>query len=99
MPQGIQAWDENGWNVLDVTDRLSNMLGAAWVDGNNGQLGVPGAGQGQQVWGCFIPNQPGGYTFNDSLPRFYVEGDVIRWDWATGNGVSRTSGTLIYGRY
>lgn len=98
MPQGLQAFDENGHMVVDISDRLTHVLGST-ITQASGYIDVPGSGQGNEIWAAFIPLNANQDAFNQTLPKLYIEGDRVRWDYAVPAQISVTWGLLIYGRY
>lgn len=57
MPQGIQCWDANGNLVLDLTDRLSRVLGRVTIPINtSGYITDARFAQGEIWWQVLTAN-------------------------------------------
>lgn len=98
MPAGFQAWDAAGNLVVDLTDRLTQYVGAVTITGgSSGSVTVSGKGAGNKLWCTFIPSTNGN-SFIANMPRFVVGSSSISWSFSSGNS-SYVSGTLLYGFY
>lgn len=98
MPAGLETWDEFGRQTLQITDRLTQVLGMFDTGTADGAVSVPSTGAGNEVWAQFIPYGTV-TTYNNALPEFYVEGSTIRWQFSTSTSLFRQGGLVIYGRY
>lgn len=98
MAQGIQAWDGAGNMVLEITDRLTRIMGGVDIVANQGgAVWVPGGGSGD-IWYTFSPNSPAGaeYTY---FPVIEISGDNINWSFPGPARPYATGGRLRYGRF
>lgn len=100
MPQGLQCLDEQGRIVLDVTDRLTQVLGTVAVSPDaNGSVVVPMTGANNEVW-FFFQCDNGGDVFR-LQPTFGLSGSTISWTYQVSGPINpnRIGGMLTYGRY
>lgn len=100
MPQGLQVFDANGQIVLDVTDRLTKILGTLTTTTSDGSLAIPAPGWGT-VW--IQMSAVSGEDFL-AVPRVYYQGGAIYWTFSGASGVAppasfRRPVQLIYGVY
>lgn len=98
MPAGLETWDGQGRQTLQITDRLTQLMGMFETGTNSGSVVVPATGAGNQVWAQFIPYGTT-TTYNTTIPEFYLEGSTIRWEFSASTSLFRQGGLVIYGRY
>lgn len=97
MPQGLQIFDAAQNLVVDVTDRLTQVIGMFSTGTASGAITIPNTGPTNEVWAQFFPDgTPSAFT---ALPEFYLEGAVIRWEFPASTSLVRQGGTIIYGRF
>jgi hypothetical protein len=102
MTAGIQCWDASGNLVVDITSRLSRVIGSAPVGPGNTPSVTDARLAGGAVWFAFQPSQIWGFINMDvSRPIFSVSGNTISWTYSAGAGVNniQIKGTLFYGVY
>lgn len=100
MPQGIQIFDAAGNLVVDVTDRLTQVMGMFSTGQVSGSFVVPATGAGNAVWAQFLPDGAGaGTSAFSALPEFYLEGSTISWAFPASTSLFKQGGTVIYGRF
>lgn len=98
MPAGIQTWNVNGAMTLDLTERLTLVMGTAYANGNNGNqyIGPLPAGN---FWALAYPtrdNLTGFYT----IPEVSYSGDYVRWVYdQQGGSIGNTPANIIFGIY
>jgi hypothetical protein len=94
MPQGLQVYNASGQLLVDLTDRLSRLLGIATLTNpTDGNLTDAGFATGTPWWVC-LPISGGSV----STPAVSIAGNVLSWDFdASGNYA--TTYKLIYGVY
>jgi len=100
MEAGVDCWDEYGRSVLNVTDRLTQVLGSVSIPaGSNGSFVVPMTGVNNEVWFFFQCDNAGNVFLLQ--PTFTLSGSTISWAYnVTGlANPDRIGGTLMYGRY
>ncbi|KQE85723.1 hypothetical protein [Acinetobacter lactucae] len=102
MPQGLQTWDANENITLDLTDRLTKVLGTINTGTTNGSQNV-GTFSNADFWFTCIPiaNTNNVKAIGPSVK--YANG-LLSWDWSdTNNDPNNASiiypGLIIYGVY
>lgn len=102
MPQGLQTWDANGVLTVDVTDRLTKVLGTINTGKTTGSYTI-GNFPNNDIWFTCIPLIN---TNNTKAigPAVKISNGVISWDWSGVNNNSNNSslifaGLIIYGVY
>ena len=96
MPQGLQVWDTNEGLTVDITTRLTRVLGSFTTT-----EGV--SVSGSVVDDNLLSGQPW-YTIQQTpsarpwLPLIAISGNTISWEGRGGNSVTR-SVTVVYGVY
>lgn len=96
MPQGLQVWDENGQLEVDVTSRLTRIIGSfTTTEGVNVS--------GSVVDDRLLDGQPW-YVIQQTpssrpwLPIISISGNTISWSSRGGSSVTR-SVNVVYGVY
>ncbi|CAL1777618.1 hypothetical protein BRC2024_KCUCJSVR_CDS_0153 [Acinetobacter phage vB_AbaM_KissB] len=101
MPQGLQVFDENGNVTVDLTDRLTKVLGLFRTGKTNGSRTV-GTFPSSDFWYTCVP------LLNDNMkavgPTVSYSNGVISWNWdGVNNDPNNTviifEGIIIYGVY
>lgn len=100
---GLQCWDASGNMRVDITSRLSRIVGSVGIDGvaASGAFTDPNLANGAP-WLSFQPTNVWGYVNMDvSRPNFSVSGNTISWFYSPGAGQynQRIIGQLFYGVY
>lgn len=98
MPQGIQTWDASGRVTLDITERLTVLLGTVYANGSNGSVAV--ALPGGEFWALVLAENN---LFADTanVPEVTYESGRVVWrytSWST-NTASNRPATIMYGVY
>lgn len=98
MPQGIQTWDAAGRLTLDISERLTVLLGTVYANGSNGSVpvGLPGG----SFWALVLAENN---LFADSanVPEVTYENGSVVWrytNWGTNTSTNRPA-TIMYGVY
>ena len=98
MPQGFQAWSPTGLQTVDITDRLTRIIGSIYVN-SPGSMNVPEFAQGSPiVWA--LPQRSAlnnGIQPGASAIRATVSGTTLSWSSAGGDGTTYVPTTIIYG--
>lgn len=99
MAAGLQCWDASGNLTVDLTDRLTQMLGTAVAAaGGSGSFTVPETGSGNAIWLVFVPT--GATTDNQyTIPQVTISGNTVTWSSLVVPTVVALGGIFIYGRY
>lgn len=94
MPAGLQVWDEQGYPVVSVTDRLSRVLGTFSTGTSSGTVNitVPGI-----IW--FLVHVPTSAGAGSILPQVQISGRSITWSFATVSGLAPSGVSITYGVY
>ncbi|QBC44470.1 hypothetical protein [Iodobacter fluviatilis] len=87
MAQGLRVYDEQGRLTLDMTDRVSKILGSVRVAGS-GTAWAPLL-QGNQLWAVFVPDDT--YIIP---PAITISGNTV--SWSAGESYS---GLIYYGSF
>lgn len=94
MDLGMQVFDASGNIVIDVTTRLSRVIGTqAIAAGSTGSLAVPNTTQGL-IWFAIYGN--GGNRYS---PVMSVSGGTISWSPKSGFPGGPVDVIMIYGLY
>lgn len=98
MAVGLQVWDANGNLVVDITDRLSKILGTVYTGSSNGSVTVSGLSEGEPFCtACPIAVQ-GGNLFNLIPPRITInkEANTVSWQFTS---TFQSASYLVLGGY
>lgn len=94
MPQGLQCFDDNGNSVLDVTDRLTRVIGELETGVSDGSVynesltyGIP--------WFIVINDSAPWYT--KASVQVSVANGTLSWSLSTTG--QRSNNKIIYGVY
>lgn len=85
MPQGLQIWDDSGVLKLDVTDRLTRVLGEFDTGTVNGSISDTNLSQGSP-W--YISPVPLGFVNEASFTVSFTLSS-ISWSFGSGTGINR----------
>jgi hypothetical protein len=99
MGVGLQAWDQNGNLIVNITDRLARFVGAVRLGGAAGSIYDATLLQGDAFY-SFQQDFIWGYINNDiSRPIFSYSNGTISWSYSPGQGVHNyvMLGWLFYG--
>lgn len=101
MPQGMQAFDDQGRIVVDFTTRISRVLGSRYIDGNAGSFQDANLATGQPFV-IFQPSVLFQHIAGDApRPVFNISGQTISWTYSPPASSYHTPvpGYLFYGVY
>lgn len=94
MGLGMQVFDAAGNLLIDVTTRLSRVIGTIGIPaGSSGSIAVPNAGQGA-IWYAIYTTGGNRYT-----PNISVANGVISWSPRGGFPGGPVDTSMIYGLY
>ena len=88
MAQGLRVYDEQGRLTLDMTDRVSKMLGPSVRVTGSGSVWAPLL-PGNQLWAIFVPDST--YIVP---PAISISGNTV--SWSAGESYS---GVIYYGSF
>nr|WP_092069553.1 hypothetical protein [Dendrosporobacter quercicolus]NSL47514.1 hypothetical protein [Dendrosporobacter quercicolus DSM 1736]SDL92505.1 hypothetical protein SAMN04488502_1011194 [Dendrosporobacter quercicolus] len=97
MPCGLQIWDANGNLTLDVTDRLTRVLGTfstGTTDGSHTDAAL--------AFGTPWIHATSSYPYNSYACQYTVSGTTISWTFIEGspfNQDGKRPEYVIYGVY
>lgn len=94
MTAGLQVWDANGVLVLDITTRLTRLVGSLDTGTSNGSFALP-----DHSGDPFIMVEGEVRIFNRSGPGIWLDGRVVRWAFDDTFAVPRASYKIRYGYY
>lgn len=83
MPFGIKAWDASGNVVLDLSQRITRILGVQALTTDTGSIVDPNLAIGSFWWD--FP-QSGASTRFDYVPAISLSGTTISWSNAGTSG-------------
>jgi hypothetical protein len=93
MPQGLQIFDASGAVRVDVTNRLTKLMGSQAISAP-GSLTLSTL-QGNALFACFVPNS-GAFGVH-CQPVITIAGQTITWSYP--GSINRAAGTVFYGQY
>lgn len=94
MGLGVQVFDAAGNLLIDVTTRLSRVVGSQTITaGSTGSLSVPNSTQGK-IWWAIAPS--GGSRY---VPLISISGNTISWSPNGSYPNGSVDALLIYGLY
>lgn len=96
MPQGLQVFNANSVLMLDITDRLTRILGSMIVT-SPGSMSVPQFASGTPWCASFPLNDGYGYKELKAI----ISGNVLTWDYdpASNPQSPPTGAYILYGVY
>ena len=97
MAYGLRVYDATGLLQLDITDRITRVLGSLDTGTANGIFTMPDiSGTGGDYWVCSLdgPNTP--WFGNQYGPSVTRNGAVISWIF-TAPAARRLSARVLYG--
>lgn len=90
MPQGLQVWDTSGIQTLDLTDRITKILGTRTAAGSAGSYTDVRLAQGTAFT---IPLRAPTSSRTENYPLITINGNTISWS------SSNVSVPFLYGIY
>lgn len=94
MPHGLRTWDASGNMVIDVSTRLTSIIGVASVTSSNGSVTNADFARGTPFW--YFTNIPAGIA----TPDVSFSGTTLSWTWnANTTFFPRGNMNLVYGTY
>jgi len=99
---GMRARDRaTGEVIVDITDRLTRVIGVFNSGSSAGSLNVPGFANGDGWAAVMEPYAPGGPSTLWSYPIVEIAGTVISWRFPNYQGQSTTivPCDVVYGVY
>lgn len=95
MPVGLQCWDVNGNLTLDVTDRLTRVLGTVETGTSSGSVTDANLANGTP-W--FVMRDTSDYEMlSEANCSVVISGNAVTWTFV-GSG-TKTNKKIIYGVY
>lgn len=98
---GLEAWDNAGRTILDMTMHISQMQGFVDTGGGNGAIGIPGAPGGKTQWFLVVPLQDMQLE-KGKRPGVTLSGGVLSWAYSyntNGWGYFSANCRIFYGYY
>lgn len=97
MSQGLQVWDAAGNLVLDVTNRLTRIIGTVYSGESDGSIQVPEFATGD-AWVC-VQQANSFNSIGDAtrLIKTTISGTTLSWAFVGPTDWPIQGGTLIYG--
>lgn len=89
---------DTGKIVLDITDRLTRILGSVNTGTNPGSIVVPEFAQGSP-WYYFAGVGRSSPFDNGNKPIVTISGNTLSWAFTNFSGRTRYADTIIYGLY
>lgn len=97
MPQGLQVLNENGTVTLDVSERLTRVIGSFYANGSNGAITDWNVANGGTFWYIVFPAIDVAWV-DAMLPVVTASGATISWTYEWGANVNAPA-TILYGVY
>lgn len=99
MPQGLQIWDAQGNQVLDLGDRVAIIAGEVNTNGTNGSAVITGLDESASLF--YISHYFGDDTDEFRELRVSVSGRTISWQYVqtSPSQVSNLNARIIYGAW
>lgn len=96
MPQGLQVFDASGNLMVDVSNRLTRIMGIVSTGQVTDSITVPEFLTDGDPWFC-IHN----YQRDYEPPEVWVDGDTLNWSYALPDPLAafRAPCDIIYGTY
>lgn len=92
MPAGLEVYNEQGVNIVTITDRLQRVIGSLVANPGGGSISVPEFLQNTPFY-FTVDNNSNGLGEFQTTPTININGSTLSW-----SGGSR-SATVIYGVY
>lgn len=98
MPQGLQVWGEDGSLVVDVTSRLTKILGSVNTGTSSGSISLSNLPISGEIWYFSIGNfssVPNPYAMP---PKITLSGTTLSWYVESGiPNYLKAPATIFYG--
>jgi hypothetical protein len=102
MPAGLQTWDAQGRQELDLSSRAPRIFGSVTLSGQSGQVALPLPSDGSTpfiIQATFPSAGSGRFGACMSLLAWSFNGHTLVWSYTTGFNLSSISITVFYGSY
>lgn len=97
MPIGMQVWDENGNLLIDVTTRLSRLIGSVVIPaGSTSSIAVPNSTEGLVWYAIYTTN---GNRYSPVITVTNGANASIAWAPRTAFPGGPVDATMLYGLY
>lgn len=90
----LKVWDSSGHLVIDISTRLSKLLGSVAISAP-GSITVT-LPSGNQLWAMLLTNGTPSLIGNN-FPSVAISGNTLTWSY-TG-ATNRVTGTILYGAF
>lgn len=99
MPQGLEIWDENGNQILSLTDRIAIVTGEVNTGGVSGSVTVSGLDESSSLFYTSIIYGADDLYFRQL--RVSASGRTISWNYVQTNPNQTTNrnARIIYGAW
>lgn len=98
MAQGLQVFNAQGVVVLDITDRLTRIIGQVYTGTTPGAIGVPEFAQGfGSPWAFVQQRNASANQFGRRCARVYINGTTLSWDFPGLNSWEILPAVIQYG--
>lgn len=94
MPAGLQVFNAQGVDILDITSNLGLHLGTIETGTKAGSIVVPGFAQGTPFY--MIQGENPAYAGTNAVPNVTISGTTLSWSWPHQYGYF-SSVIIIYG--
>lgn len=95
MPQGLQCWDANGNLILDVTDRLTRVLGEVYTGTSGSGTIIDNNFLNGTPWYISTPSVR---TYDPQSLQVVITGNTLTWSFTQTNSWQK-SHRIMYGVY
>ena len=95
VPQGLQVFDANGALILDITDRLTRILGEVNTGAVAGSVTDSGLSSGT-LWYIAFRVDGAMWSSADADLAISISGTTLSWSYGTGTAQNMT---ITYGVY
>lgn len=94
MTAGLQTWDAQGNLIIDITTRLSKLVGSVEVN-EPGSIAVA-VPDGNELWATLLLHGWPDLSAQN-FPSVTISGNVLSWAYA--GSANRVTATMLYGVY
>lgn len=97
MPAGLQVFNADGVDILDITSNVGLYLGVIEVQTYGGSIVVPGFSFGTPFYMIQQESITYGFPGYEAIPFVTISGNTLSWSWSQYGSFEPI--TIIYGIY